>query len=274
MPNNQPQGYDVSLNVDTKFILSTSGSQSSIERHNQALKKLSLDLVYFTFSRNIDSKTYADLFRAPIIRGGAVTGQGLKSGIVPFLDTLDPLAKEIGAVNTVINNNGQLTGYNTDAFGFEAAISPHIKSSGLDIKTAVIYGNGGVSGVAAFVLKKMGLKTTMTGRNPGHVHDKMQQLHIDSFSGPYDLFINATPVSSEDLNKATGLLDTINGSKMVFDHNMPEKDNKENFLEQYCKQNNTHFIPGKEMYVPQMIKQWQLFLDGVSEQDIIHAWNL
>ena len=42
-----------------------------------------------------------------------------KQAVIPFLDEIDEAAKEIGAVNTIINKNGKLFGYNTDVFGFE-----------------------------------------------------------------------------------------------------------------------------------------------------------
>lgn len=276
--------YGVRLNTDTLFLLSTSGSQSSIEKHNQALQALGLNVVYFTFSRKITAPAYANLLKSPIVRGGAVTGQGLKSDLVPFMDKIDELAKSLGAVNTVINQDGKLHGYNTDAFGFAAAIGKHINTSGIIIKKAVIYGNGGVSGVAAQVLKNMGIKTAMAGRNQERVNKKMSELCLTNFAGPYDLAINATPASATPLEQAACLLDTFKDCKMVFDHNMPEKDGQPNFLEKYCSDNKIYFIPGVEMYIPQMIKQWSIFLNEVSdingkqiiitEKDIIKNWGI
>lgn len=265
--NPKPAKYNVSLNTQTLFILSTSGIQSSIVKHNQALKKLGANLVYFTFNRKIDPETYANLFRSPIVRGGAVTGQGLKTGIVPFVDQVDELTKKVCAINTIVNRNGKLFGYNTDAYGFEKAVSKHIKLLGREIKTAVIYGNGGVSGVAAFVLKKMGIKTTMMGRNTKKVKVKMKSLRLSYFKGPYDLVINATPASSEPLKKAKNLNKVFKGCKMVFDHNMPEMNNKKNHLHEYCKKKKIHFAPGKDMYDPQMGKQWKLFLNGAEDNN-------
>lgn len=277
------KSYNAPLNTKTLFILSTSGRQSSIEKHNKALRLLGANIVYFTFSREITPQAYAGLLRSPIVRGGAVTGQGLKTGIMPFLDKIDKLAKNIGAVNTVINNNGKLYGYNTDAFGFKKALHKHLNISKIMIKKAIIYGNGGVAGVAAHVLKNMGIKVTMTGRNQKRVKKKMRQLRLANFNGPYYLVVNATPISSAPLKKAIRLLDILRGCKMVFDHNMPEKEVKKNYLKDYCEKNKIYFAPGNDMYVPQMIKQWKLFLDGVNnngnklkitEDDIVKFWKL
>jgi shikimate dehydrogenase len=280
---NTTDSYNIPLNTQTLFLLSTSGSQSSIEKHNKALQSLGANIVYFTFGREITSQAYSDLLKSPIVRGGAVTGQGLKSGVIPFIDKIDELAKSTGAVNTVININGKLHGYNTDAFGFESALRKHFDISGIKIKKAIIYGNGGVSGVAAHVLKNLGIEVTMSGRNQERVDKKMRDLRLTNFDGPYDLVVNATPSSSSRLEEATGFLDALKDCKMVFDHNMPEKDAKKNYLQEYCDSNDIYFIPGKDMYIPQMIKQWKLFLDGVdnngnpltiTEDDIAKFWEL
>lgn len=274
---------NTALSSETLFLFSTSGSQSSIEKHNKALQGLSSKLSYFSFAHKISGEEYAKLLKSPISRGGAVTGQGLKSSIIPFLDEVEKLAEETNAVNTVVNHNGRLHGYNTDAFGFEEAIKQHVTKTGISLSTAIIYGNGGVSGVAAYVLRKMGVKTTMAGRNENRVTSKMTELGLTKFAGPYDLVVNATPLSSFPLEKAESFLDILKGCKMVFDHNMPEKDNKVNYLEDYCVANDIHFITGYDMYVPQMIKQWMLFLNVedqsnghglVSEEEIIDCWHL
>ena len=272
------------INPQTLFLFSTSGSRSSLEKHNKALQSLSANLTYFTFSHPISAEEYAHLLKSPISRGGAVTGQGLKSGILPFLEELDHLAKTTGAVNTVVNRNGKLYGYNTDAFGFESAVKSHIEKTALKIEKAIIYGNGGVSGVASYVLRNMGIQVTMTGRNQTRVQDKMKALGLDFFKGPYDLVVNATPISSFPIDNAVELLDVLRDCKIVFDHNMPEKDMKPNFLKEYAQENNRYFIPGQDMYIPQMIKQWTLFLNGatnlsgsqleISEAEIRQHWNV
>lgn len=248
------------------------------------MRSMGINLVYFTFGRAITAESYANLLKSPIARGGAVTGQGLKTGIIPFMDEVDELARSAGAINTVINKDGKLYGYNTDVFGFETALRKHLAVSGITVKKAVIYGNGGVSGVAAHVLKSLGIEATMAGRNQEKVAEKMNDLGLSGIPGPYDLVVNATPVSSVPLEEAVGLLGILQDCKMVFDHNMPEKDNKINYLQNYCEEKKIYFIPGKDMYIPQMIKQWTLFLDGIeddkgnkikiTEEDITKSWGL
>ena len=283
----QPLKYNVNIDIQTKFIFSTSGSASSIVKHNDAIQRLGLNLVYFTIAEPVTPEGYAALVRSPIARGAAVTGRGgLKSTIIPYLDEVEPLAMKTQAVNTIVNNGGRLYGYNSDAIGLRTALMKGIEASGLTIESAVIYGNGGVSGVAYHVLLEQGIKVTMVGRDPARVLEKKKQLgieHAAHFEGPYDLVVDATPISSNpDFLNAPGLSVLLDGCKMVFCHNMPEKDNKINYLEQYCAENKLYFIPGKWMYNAQLAKQYRLIFEGynkpdgspISEQDILETWKV
>jgi len=77
-----------------------------------------------------------------------------KEMVIPYLDEIDDAAKEIGAVNTVINKDGRLYGYNTDYFGMRALFDyADVDACG---KKAVILGSGGTSKTAYVVLKSLG----------------------------------------------------------------------------------------------------------------------
>ena len=276
----------VNLNTETKFLFSTSGSQTSIEKYNEALEQLGLNLVYFSFAHPVSPEVYTGLLRSPITRGAAVTGKGgLKSSIIPFLDQVEPLALKTLTVNTIVNNNGKLYGYNTDSYGLKTALQKGIFESGRQVKTAVIYGYGGVSGAAYFVLQELGIRVTITGRDPEKLAKKKTALGIepeDHFEGPWDLLVDATPVSSEaDFLKSEGLEDILKNCKMVFCHNMPEREKKTNFLKAYCEEHKLPFIPGKWMHEAQQLKQYSLFLEGytrnctgpIQEKDIAAAFK-
>jgi shikimate dehydrogenase len=285
-PTQQPD-YSVNLNVHTKFIFSSSGSASSIVKHNNALRKTAANLVYFSIDGELTPESYAALARSPITRGIVVTGRGgLKSEIIPYLDEVEPLALKTLAVNTVVNDNGKLIGYNSDAIGLKTALEKGIQASGMEIKTAVIYGNGGVSGVAFHVLLDMGIGVTMIGRDSSRVDIKKKQLGLGQlahFEGPYDLVVDATPVSADPhFLQAPGLQSVLRDCKMVFCHNMPEKDSKQNHLEKYCEEQNIYFIPGKWMYDGQLAKQYRLLLEGytkpdgspITEADVLEIWEV
>ena len=106
-----------------------------------------------------------------------------KSKVMPFLDYVEPLAQQILAVNTIINKDGKLYGYNTDYYRLHAALTKSIKESKQDIKTAVIYRNGRVSGVAFKVLQDLGINVNIIGRNADKVAQKRKELGIENI--PY-----------------------------------------------------------------------------------------
>ena len=77
------------------------------------------------------------------------------------------------------------------------------------LKTAVVYGYGGVSGVAFYVLQDLGIKVTMVGRNKDRLQKKKKELGVDKiphFEGPYDLVVDATPISSDPAFLSRGSL--------------------------------------------------------------------
>ena len=95
--------------------------------------------------------------RIASLRSSEVLGANVtipfKEDVVPFVDECDPLAMRIGAINTVVNQNGRLVGYNTDAPGFIQAlagfVSPPFDAQG---KRAAILGTGGAARAAAVAL--------------------------------------------------------------------------------------------------------------------------
>src|SRR4030043_301283 len=90
--------------------------------HNTAFQKMGLDYLYVSFRVKPEHLPQAVAgLKALNIAGFNVTIPH-KVAVIPLLDSLDPLAEKIGAVNTVVNNNGILRGYNTDAEGFLRAL--------------------------------------------------------------------------------------------------------------------------------------------------------
>ena len=74
-----------------------------------------------------------------------------KQLVIPYCDEVDPKAKAIGAVNTIVNRDGKLYGYNTDYAGFEYLMKSHdISAKG---KTVLILGSGGTSNTTAAVCR-------------------------------------------------------------------------------------------------------------------------
>ena len=114
-----------------------------------------------------------------------------KETVIPYLDYIDPAAEAIGAVNTVVNKNGTLFGYNTDASGMESLIRH--AGIGAKGKKAAILGTGGTSKTARYVLGLMGAKriVTVSRRKSGEniSYEELSRLFCDT-----EIIINTTPV--------------------------------------------------------------------------------
>ena len=87
----------------------------AVEVHNAAYRKLGIDYTFVYFGIT-DAEQGVKAIRALGIRGMNVS-MPFKSAVIPYLDRLDPAAEVIGAVNTIDNRDGFLTGYNTDYIG-------------------------------------------------------------------------------------------------------------------------------------------------------------
>ena len=130
--------------------------------HNAAFARMGLDYVYVPFRVKPEDLPQAIAgMRALNIRGLNVTIPH-KVAIIPLLDELDPLAERIGAVNTVVNDNGVLQGFNTDAIGFLEALTR--KGVEPKAKRVVVLGAGGAGRAASFVLAERGAHLVILSR--------------------------------------------------------------------------------------------------------------
>ncbi len=114
-----------------------------------------------------------------------------KELVIEHLHFLDPVAKMIGAVNTVVNSDGRLYGYNTDFYGMSALID----HAGLSLvgKKVVILGTGGTSKTAVAVASSLGAKkiirVSRTEREDAISYERLYDEHPDT-----EVIINTTPV--------------------------------------------------------------------------------
>ena len=127
-----------------------------------------------------------------------------KQKIMPYLDIIDSTAEKIGAVNTVINRNGKLEGYNTDYYGLRDLI---LRNAGdLKGKRVLILGSGGTSKTAAFTVGMMGAeKIYKATRNEKLAEDSETYITYDKLSAvskEIDVIINTTPVGMYPQNYA------------------------------------------------------------------------
>ncbi len=116
-----------------------------------------------------------------------------KEEIIAHLDELDPIAKEIGAVNVIkIDHTQKLTGYNSDYFGFTESLKPLLNKS---IKKALILGTGGASKAIAYALQQLQIESVFVSRNPDFNELSYNDLDEDIMHS-YPLLINCTPLGT------------------------------------------------------------------------------
>lgn len=149
---------------------------------------LQLDHQYLNFELSTIQE-FPELIRTQNPAGLNVT-LPYKKEVIPYLDELDPVAEEIGAVNTIKLEDDRMIGYNTDAFGFRQAIKPFLKSHH---ERALILGSGGASEAVNYVLQQIGLDCYIVSRNPKNTQLDYQQLNKELMAGCL-LIVNATPV--------------------------------------------------------------------------------
>ena len=114
-----------------------------------------------------------------------------KKAVIPYLDEISDEAKKIGAVNTIVKQDGKLLGFNTDYFGLSALI----KKAGVEIKnkTVLVLGSGGTSNTANCVLSDMGAKEVITvsrTKTPNNItYEEMYKNYTYA-----QVIVNTTPV--------------------------------------------------------------------------------
>ncbi len=151
-----------------------------------------------------------------------------KESVIPYLDEISETAKMIGAVNTIVNDNGYLKGYNTDFSGMSALI----KRNGIELKNkkVLILGSGGTSKTALAVSESMECssvyRVSRDGKEDCITYGTAKEKHADA-----EIIINTTPVgmypkigfSPIDLNdypKVVAVVDAVYNplrSKLVYD---------------------------------------------------------
>lgn len=200
--------------------------------HNAAFQDLGLDYVYIPFRVKPDDLKQAVLgLKALNVIGFNVTIPH-KVAIIPFLDNLDPLAEKIGAVNTVVNKNGMLTGLNTDAEGFYRTLLDH-KVEIKDAKTVVL-GAGGASRAISTILAGKGARLTILNRQEEldwaeniarlihkELGEEVRVLELGHLAGVLtgaDLLVNTTSVGmypADDISPVPAML--LKNIPLVFD---------------------------------------------------------
>lgn len=193
--------------------------------HNAAFEHLNLDFCYVTFPVRPDLlKDAVKGIAALNLRGVNVTVPH-KENVIPFLDKVDDEAAFIGAVNTILNSDGTLTGFNTDGRGFMESLSEaDIRVEG---KTVLILGAGGACRAISYYLSEKAASLEIFDID----HDKVLKLVTDlntirpdvslrtgleELEG-IDIVINATPLGLRETDSPPVDVSLISQKMVVCD---------------------------------------------------------
>ena len=186
-----------------------------------------------------------------------------KQAVIPFLDEIDETARAIGAVNTVVNRDGKLYGYNTDLYG----LTRLIRRIGLDLsgKKVWVLGTGGTSRTASYAAEKLGARVvyrvSRTSREGSLSYEEVLQDHTDA-----EIILNTTPcgmfpkpaeqpLSLEPFTRLEGVADAIYNplrSRLVLD----------------ARSRGIPAEGGLYMLVAQAVRASELFLDTSYPEDL------
>jgi 3-dehydroquinate dehydratase/shikimate dehydrogenase len=245
--------------------------------HNAAFAARRLNAVYIPF----DVRDAVDFIRRMVhprsreldwnLRGLSVTAP-FKSVVMELLDHLEPPAREIGAINTIVVVDGKLVGYNTDAEGFLAPLKK--REYALSGARCALVGAGGAARSALWALRKEGASVTMFARNvdasrplAGKFGAGCESLENARF-GDYDLVINATPLGTRGHleNETPARAARLRGARCAYDlvYNPPETPFISEAREAGCE-----IIGGLEMLVAQAAEQFKLWTGEDAPLDVM-----
>lgn len=187
-----------------------------------------------------------------------------KETVIPYLDEVDPKAAKMGAVNTVVQRNGKLFGYNTDYFGFRYMLEHnHIQIAG---KKVLVLGRGGASKAVIAVLEDMGAAEIHTIyykiAEDSISYETCYALHTDAQvivnTTPVGMYPNSghTPIDLTPFTKLEAVADVVYNplrTRLVLD----------------AEEKGCQAIGGLEMLVGQAKYAVEIFLDQSLPEDSI-----
>lgn len=232
--------------------------------HNAGYKKLGIDDQFIYLGCNVKINDVEKVVKAMRVmknfRGLTCTIPH-KIKVIKYLDWIDPVAKKIGAVNSVVNDNGILKGYNTDWLG---AIIPLEKITSLKNKNVAVIGAGGAARAIVFGLIYKKAKVKVFNRTKEKAIKlakefgcKATGLEDQKEIKNFEIIINATSIGMKPLEDKTPI-DTkyLNEKQIIFD--IVYSPLKTKFLKSAQKK-GAKIIYGAEMLLHQGTAQFELY---------------
>jgi len=228
--------------------------------HNAGYQALGINYVYLPL-RVRDIKQAIESIRGLGIRGVSVT-MPHKTKAIKYIDRIDPLAEKIGAVNTIVNIGGVLTGFNTDCGGALKALE---EVTALRGKRAVLIGGGGAASAIAVGLKAKGVELVVLNRTEDKARKLAKKVNAEDSGGleklseisSVDILINATSVGmSPKANESIIPKGLLHNRLTVFDTVYNPRETR---LLIEARERGCAIVYGYKMLLYQAAMQFELF---------------
>jgi shikimate dehydrogenase len=261
------------LNVEMQMCISIAARPSNIGTrfHNFLYDELGLNFVYKGFAVD-DAEGAVRAVRALKIRGAAVS-MPHKAAVIPFLDELDHSASSIDAVNTIVNTDGYLKGYNTDYRAVAEALQKHAIDKN---STVLVRGSGGMAKAVLAAFKDSGFnRITILSRNESTGKELAAKFECEWLSeseleklNAHKVLVNVTPIGMSggnegELSFPIKLIDTCEVAFEVIA--MPV----ETPLYKEAVKLNKKVISGMEIMAAQAVHQFKLYTGVAVSEDLI-----
>lgn len=252
--------------------------------HNAAFQKLGLNFVYLAFQVEAIGDAVKGLRALGNFRGASVTIPH-KVAAVPFLDMVEPTARHIGAINTIVATGGALTGYNTDATGALRAL----REGGVVLKGrhVIMLGSGGAARAIAFALgAEAGIdRLTILGIDvrerialardlQSNTEMTVQELPLEEGAlrtvlPDTHVLIHCTPMGMwPNVHETSVPATLLHPGLTVMDIVYNPRDTK---LLKDAKAAGCRTIPGLEMFFHQAAAQFELWTNQVAPADVMRS---
>lgn len=256
---------ELHIDRETQLCISLSARPSNhgARFHNWLYSALKLNYIYKPFAPDDITAAIAG------IRGLGIRGAGVsmpyKAAVIPLIDALHPSAERLGAVNTIVNDEETLTGYNTDYIAVSSLLASHEVDPSLHV---AVRGSGGMANAVIAALADYGLHGTVVARNHSTGAPLAQRYGFDySTEVPENaqMLVNVTPLGmrGSEENTLSFSKEHIEKANVIFD---VVADPWETPLIKEARAQNKKIITGQEVICLQAVEQFVLYT-GVRPDD-------
>lgn len=257
--------------MKNEFCISVSKNPGKVGEtiHNAGYKHLGLNFQYKAFSSNDISGVIKGI-RALGIKGCSIS-MPFKEQVITLVDELDSLASQSKAVNTIVNNNGHLIGYNTDVLGIQNCLkSIKIEKN----KKILLLGAGGASRAILVALKNLKFKNIVLSNRTSKKGKKVAKEFNVKFiqwsersNIEASIIINSTPIGMYPNKKSLPISQkSIIQAKLIVDIIVKPSNTK---LIEIAKNKKIPTINGTEMALNQAYEQFKLYTGKKAPKDIM-----